>query len=262
MLRVSMQSTVLRLALVAAVAALAFLAGNFYTARAIPTPTTFYACLDTNNGNLSAVSTIAQAACKKNATAVSWSQIGPQGPQGPQGEKGDTGPAGTVVASSCNAGDVVTGVGADGTAQCTDPGSYAFRCSISHLYLGMNLAGCDLSRANLLGANLTGADLTIANLTLAKLNAAFLTNATLYDASLYGVNLTLAKLDGADLTSANLTSADLTDANLTYANLTGAYLNGATTTGAIVTRVTWSFTTCPDGSLSNDDGGTCVGHGF
>jgi len=44
----------------------------------------------------------------------------------------------------------------------------------------------------------------------------------------------------------------LAGANLTGADLTGAKLQGATLTGAV-----WSNTTCPDGTNSNDDGGTC-----
>jgi uncharacterized protein YjbI with pentapeptide repeats len=58
----------------------------------------------------------------------------------------------------------------------------------------------------------------------------------------------------AYLLGANLTDANLTDANLSYANLEGANLNFATLTG-----VTWEMTTCPDGSSSNSDGGTCSG---
>jgi uncharacterized protein YjbI with pentapeptide repeats len=58
---------------------------------------------------------------------------------------------------------------------------------------------------------------------------------------------------GACLTRANLNGADLTGANLTGTNLTDADLSGAT-----LTAVTWNNTTCPDGTNSNNDGGTCV----
>jgi uncharacterized protein YjbI with pentapeptide repeats len=53
----------------------------------------------------------------------------------------------------------------------------------------------------------------------------------------------------------------LTQAYLTGADLTEADLNGATMTGANVTSVTWSNTVCPDGTNSNNDGGTCVNNG-
>jgi uncharacterized protein YjbI with pentapeptide repeats len=42
---------------------------------------------------------------------------------------------------------------------------------------------------------------------------------------------------------------------LTGANLSGANLNSATLTG-----VKWNNTTCPDGTNSNADAGTCIGH--
>jgi uncharacterized protein YjbI with pentapeptide repeats len=47
----------------------------------------------------------------------------------------------------------------------------------------------------------------------------------------------------------------LSGANLFDANLSGADLTGATLTGVI-----WAHTICPDGTNSDDNGGTCVGH--
>jgi hypothetical protein len=52
-------------------------------------------------------------------------------------------------------------------------------------------------------------------------------------------------LAGADLRGANLTNVDLTGSSLAQAKLAG---------------VTWSNTTCPDGSNSDTHGKTCVGH--
>ena len=90
--------------------------------------------------------------------------------------------------------------------------------------------GCDLRGANLTGANLSLADLTNANLSVA--------------------DLTYANLSVADLTNANLSVADLANANLSLADLTNAALD----------HVSWAHTTCPDGTNSDDNGGTCVGH--
>lgn len=67
-----------------------------------------------------------------------------------------------------------------------------------------------------------------------------LRNARLIGAQLRDADLRGAKLDGADLTGADLTGADLTDASMI--------------------QVTWSNTTCPDGTLSDAGGGTCQGH--
>jgi uncharacterized protein YjbI with pentapeptide repeats len=112
----------------------------------------------------------------------------------------------------------------------------------------ITLSLASLTNANLNYADLTGADLYDANLTSANLESANLTHA-----DLYGANLT-----GADLYGVNLTSAALYDANLTNANLFSA--TGGTTTD--VTTVIWNNTTCPDSTNSNNDGHTCVGHGF
>lgn len=63
-------------------------------------------------------------------------------------------------------------------------------------------------------------------------------------------------LFGADLEHAKRDGADLTGANLTFANLTGAIVGVPTLTGVV-----WSHTIFPDGTFSDSDGGTCVGHG-
>ena len=79
---------------------------------------------------------------------------------------------------------------------------------------------------------------------------------SLAGASLIGADLTGAVLTGADLTGANLSSADLRGADLSTANLRGATgLQTATLTGAV-----WGTTTCPDGTTSDQNGGTCLGH--
>ncbi len=118
-------------------------------------------------------------------------------------------------------------------------------------FTGANLRGANLSSANLSGANLTGANLTGDNL-----GGANLSGANLSGANLGGANLSGANLGGANLSGANLTGANLTRDNLANANLLGAI--GLST--ATLTNVHWSMTTCPDGTLSNSDGGTCRGH--
>jgi uncharacterized protein YjbI with pentapeptide repeats len=69
-----------------------------------------------------------------------------------------------------------------------------------------------------------------------------------------------ADLRGAKLTGAFLRDADLRNARLDGADLTGADLTGADLTGASLTKVVWSRTTCPDGSVSDENAGTCQGH--
>jgi uncharacterized protein YjbI with pentapeptide repeats len=143
---------------------------------------------------------------------------------------------------------------------------------------GANLTNTVLNSANLTGANLTTANLTGANLTNGNLNGVGLTGATLTNAVLTGVQSggvtgTPAALPtnwqvvagylvgpGANLTNAVLTGANLSNADLAGANLTGANLDNANAGSTNFTSAIWSNTTCPDGTNSNSDGGTCAQH--
>jgi uncharacterized protein YjbI with pentapeptide repeats len=97
----------------------------------------------------------------------------------------------------------------------------------------------------LAGCNLKGLDLS---------------DATLTSAHLQGANLMGANLTGAILDYANLKEADLNGANLSGADLIRATLEGANLQGANLKGVLWGTTTCPDGTDSNNHGGTCLGH--
>jgi tetratricopeptide (TPR) repeat protein len=65
---------------------------------------------------------------------------------------------------------------------------------------------------------------------------------------------------GADLSGVDLVGADLSGTVLWGANLTGANLVGADFRDADLSDVDWGNTTCPDGSNSDGNGGTCLGH--
>jgi hypothetical protein len=109
-----------------------------------------------------------------------------------------------------------------------------------------NLQSCILTNVNLNGANLSNANLSNANLSGANLSYADLSDA----------DLSAAALETTDLVGADLVGADLGGSFLGFANLSGAAMRGADVTG-----VTWIATTCPDGTNSDGDGGTCIGHG-
>ena len=111
-----------------------------------------------------------------------------------------------------------------------------------------NLKGADLQNADLQGKNLQGSNLKDANVAGANLRGD-----NLQEVNLLGSTATGADFQGADLQGDNLLNAAFSDVNFRGANLTGANLKGADLNG-----VTWSNTTCPDGTNSNDDGGTCV----
>jgi hypothetical protein len=84
---------------------------------------------------------------------------------------------------------------------------------------------------------------------------AVLTGAQLRGADLTGADLTGALIQDADLSGATLEGADLRGARFSGSNLRGASLDGAQLDGA-----TWAATTCPDGLLSDDAGGSCLAH--
>jgi uncharacterized protein YjbI with pentapeptide repeats len=122
--------------------------------------------------------------------------------------------------------------------------------------LGDDFQGADLEYADLNGANLEGANLEDADLTGAELTGVqsgwivgppteLPTDWQLTDGYLIGptADLSYAELSGANLEDADLAGADLFEADLSSADLAG---------------VIWSDTTCPDGSNSDQDGGTCV----
>ncbi len=109
----------------------------------------------------------------------------------------------------------------------TGPASAAAVIGETIANCGQPYQGCNLQNANLQNATLAGADLQGANL---------------QNAILAGAILAGADLQGANLQNSILAGADLADANLQGANLGG---------------ITWSDTTCPDGTSSNNDSRTC-----
>jgi len=123
--------------------------------------------------------------------------------------------------------------------------------------LGQTVTRCG---ANLAGCNLKGADFANASFAGANLNAANLKDTNLTGATLAGANLSGVNLKDATLANSDLAGANLSGANLKGANLTGASLVGANLAGANVKGVTWSNTLCPDGTNSDTNGGTCLGH--
>jgi uncharacterized protein YjbI with pentapeptide repeats len=207
-------------------------------------PTTFYGCV--THGILTNVGTSAPTKCLLGGTVISWYSVGPQGAQGVAGPTGPQGSQG--LPGSPGAAGPQGPAGAPGVA---------YDCSATP-YPGIDLVACNLTGDSLSGAGLTGADLVYANLGSSDLENGELADANMLGASLLGSDLTGANLTFANLTDANLVSANLTDATLTDANLKGAIMDPTTT---IITGVAWHRTTCPDGTNSDNDGGTCANNG-
>src|SRR5579862_950446 len=125
---------------------------------------------------------------------------------------------------------------------------------------GTNLSGGELAGTSLNGDNLQGAFLENLDLHGGSAQGTNLQGADLKNANLQGTNLQGTNLQGANFNGANLQGATLQGTNLGGADFTGANLSGANLTGANVSKATWSHTTCPDGTSSDSDGGTCQGH--
>jgi uncharacterized protein YjbI with pentapeptide repeats len=137
---------------------------------------------------------------------------------------------------------------------------------------GADLAGVELREADLAEANLSGADLSGDGLERTDINDTDLLGATLTGVISGSVEGTTTELPtnwtqlnsvligpGANLTDASLTDANLGNDDFAGDNLSSADFQGSTLAGANFDGATWSETTCPDGSNSNNDGNTCAG---
>jgi uncharacterized protein YjbI with pentapeptide repeats len=139
------------------------------------------------------------------------------------------------------------------------------------ILIGADLHGTDFTNAAFEDANLNRANLSWATLDGANAGFAPIVNANLSNSSWVSANAPGATFDGSDLhridfrngdlRSTSFVGSDLRYARLdrvdfTNADLTGALFNSSTTFVGVI----WSNTTCRDGSNSDANGGTCVGH--
>ena len=129
-----------------------------------------------------------------------------------------------------------------------------------------DLAGTHLSNTDARFADFTGSDLSKTVLEDTRLADAVLRAADLSGSQFLFTEVTRADFQRADLRGAALTWSYFLDADFGRARLEGADFSGATLTGASFRRatglgsVTWAGTTCPDGTNSDANGGTCLGH--
>lgn len=147
-----------------------------------------------------------------------------------------------------------------------------------------NLDGALFSAARFVEADLSGTSLVNAYMRASDFTGATLDGATFaadplaisgqflrtsfYGASLRNTQITLALFVAADFRSADFTGASVICADFSNSRLNGADFTNASLLGTYIGRdkpenvsgVIWSNTICPDGSNSDDNGGTCVGH--
>jgi uncharacterized protein YjbI with pentapeptide repeats len=136
---------------------------------------------------------------------------------------------------------------------------------------GADLHGSDLTKAALEdasvdGANLSRATLTGAGASFAPFMDSNLSNAIWRDGFANGATFDGADLHRIDFRGTDLRSSSFVDSDLRYAQLDGVDLSDADLTGADLRRATglasatFANTTCSDGTNSDANGGTCVGH--
>jgi uncharacterized protein YjbI with pentapeptide repeats len=133
-----------------------------------------------------------------------------------------------------------------------------------------NTTVAGLTDANMSGLNFSNGDIVL------------LPNAYLNGGEYEGTDFSGLTLDNTTFVETNLTEADftgtiftngwfnnnetylpgltLTGADFTNAQFNGTYLAGADFSGTTLTGATWSNATCPDGTNSNSNGNTCIGH--
>lgn len=123
---------------------------------------------------------------------------------------------------------------------------------------GSNLSGADFTNAVIPSRSnqFTFQDTTGTNVNFsgADMRGAHFHRANLTDVNFTGVNLSKGPISSG--VPARFFSAVLTNANFTNTNL----LNAIGFTTATLINPIWSNTTCPDGTNSDANGGTCIGH--
>ena len=134
---------------------------------------------------------------------------------------------------------------------CSDPDSVLVTIGNVTNWLRATLTGADFSGMVLRGVNYNGATLIDCLFVGCDLSS----GAT-------ATNFRDAILSYSNFTGANLSGANLNGADLYGVNFTNAILAGATNLGLAsnLDTVLWSNTTCPDGTNSDSNGGTCMGH--
>jgi len=182
-------------------------------------------------GNLANIRIVsATTNCNSNETALDWNI---QGVPGPTGMPGPTGIPGQTASSSAYFG-------------------LPFFCTLHDLTpFASNFKGNDFSSAQLNKCGFDSVDLTGVIFKKAYFSSSSISNSNLTNA-----NFSTSKLEQAIFNNSDLQNVNFSGANLESVKFTGAqHMDTANLTG-----VTWSNVTCPDGTNSDDNGNTCIGH--
>jgi uncharacterized protein YjbI with pentapeptide repeats len=131
---------------------------------------------------------------------------------------------------------------------------------------GSNLTNAALEDASLHRANLSWAILDGAGAGFAPFTDANLSNAHWVNGSAVGARFDGADMHRIDLRGTTVRAGSMVGTDLRYARLDGVDFTSTDLTGANWNRATglgtaiFVDTTCPDGTNSDANGGTCIGH--
>jgi len=109
--------------------------------------------------------------------------------------------------------------------------------------------GIDFSYANLSGASMRNLDVQYTDFSYANLIGTDFSSDMPSETKLHGVIFVGADLKWADFSDTYIIQVDFTDANLEGADFMSS---------PEIERCIWSNTICPDGTNSDDNGGTCI----
>ncbi|HEX8923824.1 MAG TPA: pentapeptide repeat-containing protein, partial [Patescibacteria group bacterium] len=129
--------------------------------------------------------------------------------------------------------------------------------SINSVSGGSSFVGSFLP--NMSNADLHDIDIRYHNMATANFSSSNLTGALLSGSDFNGANFTGTNLYSVTVKDANFNNAIFTNANLLK---TGGALAGEAWVNCTFSGATWNNTICPDGSNSNNNGNTCIGHGL
>lgn len=261
-------------------------------------PDIIHGCVNNTTGSLRIVGV--STSCNSNETALNWNEKGLPGTGALLNNLHGASLNNTDFSYRTLKDDNFTGTGCSLSGDtfnhtdlthvnitgCGLGGSHFLNIDFTTVTLGNNsfinasISNSNFANKNLTGDNLDGIQIDSSNLTNDNISTITFGNnstASFTNSDLTNVNYTNSSIQAGsviDFNASNVTNTNFTGFNVsaataaTFTNITGsntnftnANLSGAIFSGANLTTPIWSNTTCPDGTNSNDNGNTCVGHG-
>lgn len=171
--------------------------------------------------------------CKQNETALDWNKEGMQGPPGPAG--GNSGLP--FICPNC---------------QLNGAGS-------SDEIFGSRLKNRDLTDAYMIQTHINGGDFSGTKFIRADLTNSAITN----DQSMPNfshTDFTDALLSFSSIVGVNFANSNFTNTKFINTTIQNTDFTGSVMTGANFSGTSWNSTICPDGTNSDNNGNTCIGH--